>query len=84
VLVGDGAGFDTWSSASRTVAIEANAPGGWAAGLTARGHQVTTTAAFGNQFGHANLITVADPASGRARLAGVADPRSRISAAVGT
>jgi gamma-glutamyltranspeptidase/glutathione hydrolase len=84
VLVGDGAGFDTWSSASRTVAIEANAPAGWASGLTARGHQVTTTAAFGNQFGHANLITVADPASGRARLAGVADPRSRISAAVGS
>jgi len=83
VLVGDGAGFDTWSSPSRHVALEANAPDGWAAGLTARGHSVTTVGAFGHQFGHANVITVADPASTRVRLAGAADPRGRISAAVG-
>jgi gamma-glutamyltranspeptidase/glutathione hydrolase len=83
VLVGGGAGFDTWSAPSRTVAVEANAPASWVEGLTARGHDVATVGAFGHQFGHANLITVADPASGRVRLAGAADPRGRISAAVG-
>jgi len=84
VLEGEGRGFDTWSSPSRSVAVEANAPGAWIEGLAARGHRVTTSAPFGHQFGHANVITVADPASGRVRLAGAADPRGRISAAVGS
>ena len=57
--------------------------GAWLEGLAARGHRVTTSAPFGHQFGHANVITVADPARGRVRLAGAADPRGRISAAVG-
>jgi gamma-glutamyltranspeptidase/glutathione hydrolase len=83
VLEGDGRGFDPWSSPSRSVPVEANAPGAWLEGLAARGHRVTTSAPFGHQFGHANVITVADPARGRVRLAGAADPRGRISAAVG-
>jgi gamma-glutamyltranspeptidase/glutathione hydrolase len=80
VLQGSGQGFDTWTDpAGPRLAVEDNAPDAWFAGLRRRGHAVTAQPAFDHSFGHANLITV-DP---RGVLAGAADPRARIAAALG-
>ncbi len=79
VLAGTAKGFDTWSTPSRVIALEANAPRAWFDGLTARGHDIVTVDPFGHQFGHANVVVASDGGA----LAGVADPRSRVGAAVG-
>jgi gamma-glutamyltranspeptidase/glutathione hydrolase len=76
ILAGSGQGFDTWTAASRTVALEDRAPAAWATGLAARGHEVTLRPAFEHQFGHAHVITVDE----HGVRAGAADPRARISA----
>jgi len=80
VLRGGQTGFDTWNAGGDdlTVAIEANAPAGWAGGLTERGHRVETARAFDHGFGHAHLISVEDD-----HLAGGTDPRPRFGAASG-
>jgi gamma-glutamyltranspeptidase/glutathione hydrolase len=80
VLQGSSQGFDTWTDpAGPRLAVEDNAPDAWFAGLRRRGHAVKAQPAFDHYFGHANLIAV-DP---RGVLAGAADPRARIAAALG-
>ena len=70
-------GFDTWSAdAPLTVAIESGSP--WGEGLRRRGHLVEEREWGLGLFGHAHMIDVGDD-----YLAGVADPRSLIGAAVG-
>lgn len=70
-------GFDTWAkSEDLVVGLEEGSP--WAAGLEARGHRVEFSPWSDGMFGHAHLIDVRDD-----HLAGVADPRSVIGAAVG-
>jgi len=80
VLRGGQSGFDTWNAGGDdlTVVIEANAPAGWAAGLTERGHRVEAARPFDHGFGHAHLISVED-----GHLAGGTDPRPRFGAASG-
>jgi gamma-glutamyltranspeptidase/glutathione hydrolase len=75
---GDETSFDTWGFQGRVrVAVEGQAPAGWAQGLRSRGHEVLMHAGFAHPFGHAQVIV-----SDGMRLAGAADPRSD-SAAVG-
>lgn len=74
----DTTGFDTWSGAGDlVVAIEEGHPR-WPQGLRERGHLVEERPWGSNGFGHAHLIEVVD-----AHLAGCADPRALIGAAVG-
>ncbi len=69
-------GFDTWTDpASLTVALEPDT--GWADGLRRRGHRVVETA-WGDGAGHAHLIDLVGD-----HLAGAADPRSIVGAALG-
>jgi gamma-glutamyltranspeptidase / glutathione hydrolase len=79
VLTGTGQGFDTWTAPETVVSIERHAPAPWADALTRRGYPVATAESFDHTFGHANLITVTPDGV----LAGAADPRARIGAAVG-
>jgi gamma-glutamyltranspeptidase/glutathione hydrolase len=66
---GDGSGFTTWNARGRVqVLLEESAPGGWGAGLEARGHAARTTP--GN-YGHAHVIAVRD-----GFLEGASDPRA--------
>ncbi len=75
--VPDPVGFDTWvKSDDIAVALEAGNP--WADGLAARGHRIEPRQWGDGLFGHAHLIDVGD-----GHLAGVADPRARIGAAIG-
>ncbi len=70
-------GFDTWAKSDQiAVALEEGNP--WAAGLEARGHQLEPRRWGEGLFGHAHLIDVRSD-----HLAGVADPRARIGAAIG-
>jgi gamma-glutamyltranspeptidase/glutathione hydrolase len=72
-----GTGFDTWEDPDGTgVAIEDG--GLWAEGLAQLGHPVTS-APYGGSFGHAHLIDVRSDGL----LAGAADPRSLVGAALG-
>jgi gamma-glutamyltranspeptidase / glutathione hydrolase len=76
---GPGTGFDTWADAdAQLVRIESHAPAEWAGGLAARGHRVETAGFDPARFGHAQLIEVRDDGV----LAGAADPRSMVGAAV--
>jgi gamma-glutamyltranspeptidase/glutathione hydrolase len=77
-LATQGSGFDTWDDPGAVrVDVEEGAP--WAAGLAERGHPVAD-AAYGSAFGHAHLIDVRADGS----LAGAADPRAVIGAALST
>jgi gamma-glutamyltranspeptidase/glutathione hydrolase len=72
-------GFATWQERGRVrVAVEANAPTGWEAGLRERGHDVVQAPAFNHAFGHAHVIV--DEGE---RLAGAADPRALVATAAG-
>ncbi|KAB8173792.1 gamma-glutamyltransferase family protein [Microbispora catharanthi] len=73
--LGSGTGFDTWRSAP-VVEVEEGAP--WADGLRERGHAVETVE-WGSNFGHAHLIDLLPSGV----LAGAADPRALIGAALG-
>jgi gamma-glutamyltranspeptidase/glutathione hydrolase len=76
---GNRTGFDTWTDAdSVAVEIEAPAPAAWAEGLRKRGHTVIFADGASGPFGHAHLIDVRPDG-----LAGAADPRALIGAAVG-
>lgn len=79
-LMGSGAsGFDTWADPDgATVGVETIAPPEWSETLRARGHEVTEIDGVFGSFGHAHVIEVDDDG-----LAGAADPRALISAAVG-
>ena len=79
VLTGTGQGFDTWTAPETVVSIERHAPAAWTDFLTRRGYPVVSAASFDHAFGHANLITVTPDGV----LAGAADPRARIGAALG-
>lgn len=72
-----GTGFDLWDDPDQ-LAVEDHAPAAWVEGLTARGHRVAVRSGMGAGFGHAQLIEVT--ADG---LAGAADPRALVGAAVG-
>jgi gamma-glutamyltranspeptidase/glutathione hydrolase len=78
-LASGSSGFATWTALSGDqVLLEGQAPGGWDAGLAARGHDVRRTAAFSDQYGHAHVILVEGD-----RLAGASDPRPRSGGAAG-
>lgn len=78
---GDETSFATWESQGRVrVALEGNAPEGWAAGLRERGHRVEEQPAFSHAAGHAQVI---EAAAGTGMLRGAADPRSRSGSAAG-
>lgn len=77
LTVPDAAGFDTWDRRHElVVAIESGS--GWAAGLEARGHALREDPWGQTMFGHAHMIDVAAD-----HLAGVADPRALVGAAIG-
>ncbi|MFI7440287.1 gamma-glutamyltransferase family protein [Nonomuraea indica] len=72
-----GTGFDTWDAPDDTVVdVEEGAP--WANGLAALGHPVAARP-YGSMFGHAHVIDVRPGGM----LAGAADPRSLVGAAIG-
>jgi gamma-glutamyltranspeptidase/glutathione hydrolase len=72
-------GFDTWVDADATVVnVESDAAADWVDGLRRRGHEVEVVEGITGTFGHAQLIEVTE--SG---LAGAADPRALVGAAVG-
>ncbi len=68
-------GFDTWTSAGLSVALEPETR--WAEGLAERGHQLAFPG-WANGFGHAHIIE-----SVAGGWAGAADPRAVIGAAAG-
>ncbi len=73
-------GFDTWVDPDAThVSIEADAPAGWAEVLRERGHVVDIADGITGGFGHAQLIEVCPDGT----LAGAADPRALVGAAIG-
>ncbi|NUT45554.1 MAG: gamma-glutamyltranspeptidase [Thermoactinospora sp.] len=75
--LGSTTGFDTWTDPDAIVLqLEEGAP--WAGGLEPLGHPVAAVP-YGSSFGHAHLIDVQD----NGVLAGAADPRSLIGAALG-
>ncbi|MFB9881675.1 gamma-glutamyltransferase family protein [Planobispora siamensis] len=76
-LASGGTGFDTWVDPDRAV-VEVEEGGPWAEGLAERGHPVGSLP-YGSAFGHAHLIDVLPSGV----LAGAADPRSLIGAALG-
>ncbi|MET9336428.1 gamma-glutamyltransferase [Nonomuraea sp. NPDC003804] len=76
-LATGGTGFDTWDAPDTTV-MELEEGAGWADGLATLGHPVAGRP-YGTGFGHAHLIDVL-PGGG---LAGAADPRALIGAAIG-
>ncbi len=75
--VPDPLGFDTWVKSDEiSVAVESG--NSWADGLVERGHVVEDRRWGDGLFGHAHLIDVRSD-----HVAGVADPRARIGAAIG-
>jgi gamma-glutamyltranspeptidase/glutathione hydrolase len=75
----EGTGFDTWTDPARQVVrIEGHAPEAWAESLRRRGHRVEVVPFDPAGFGHAHLIEVRPDGV----LAGAADPRSMVGAAV--
>ncbi|MFI6292038.1 gamma-glutamyltransferase family protein [Nonomuraea sp. NPDC050790] len=75
--LGGTTGFDTWDLPDEA-AVEVEAGTAWADGLAALGHPVVNRP-YGTGFGHAHLIDVRPDGM----LAGAADPRAQISAAIG-
>ncbi|MFI7694015.1 gamma-glutamyltransferase family protein [Nonomuraea sp. NPDC049655] len=75
--LGSGNGFDTWDAPDDAV-LDLEEGTTWADGLTALGHPVRTLP-YGGSFGHAHLIDVRPDGM----LAGAADPRSLVGAAIG-
>jgi gamma-glutamyltranspeptidase/glutathione hydrolase len=74
-LRGPATGFDTWTAATGPIVeIEGNAPSGWAAALTARGHRVDVRPAYDSGFGHAQVIMRDD----NGFWAGATDVRARV------
>jgi gamma-glutamyltranspeptidase/glutathione hydrolase len=72
-------GFDTWVDADATiVSVEGDAADDWSDGLRERGHEAEVVEGVTGTFGHAQLIEVLDGG-----LAGAADPRALVGAAVG-
>ena len=66
-------GFNTWDGADPPlVLLEHGAPAAWAEGLRARGHEVRLAPAGAQDFGHAQMITLAPGGA----VHGAADPRS--------
>ena len=78
-LAGPSTGFDTWTTSEQTVRIEAHAPDGWEPSLSQRGHRTEMRESFESGFGHAHVIMQEQ----NGMLAGAADPRARVSAAIG-
>ncbi|MER6946172.1 gamma-glutamyltransferase [Nonomuraea sp. NPDC000554] len=72
-----GNGFDTWDTPDGQ-GLELEEGASWADGLAALGHQVAPLP-YGSAFGHAHLIDVRPDGM----LAGAADPRAVIGAAIG-
>ncbi len=70
-------GFDTWAAPEDPL-VELEEGATWSDGLTALGHRVAAQP-YGSAFGHAHLIDVRPDGM----LAGAADPRSIIGAAIG-
>ncbi|MFG1963627.1 gamma-glutamyltransferase family protein [Nonomuraea sp. NPDC049028] len=70
-------GFDTWAAPADPV-IDLEEGATWADGLSALGHEVSARP-YGSLFGHAHVIDVRPDGM----LAGAADPRSLIGAALG-
>ncbi len=78
-LAGPTTGFDTWDDLdSQIVDLDGHAPDAWESGLAERGHRVRRLPAFDSAFGHAHAIVRTDDG-----LAGAADPRCRVGAAIG-
>ena len=79
-LYGENAsGFHTWAEpGSLVVQVEGHAPDGWDEGLVTRGHKIHRLDRHDSAFGHAHMIDV-----GPEGLAGAADPRALVGAAVG-
>jgi gamma-glutamyltranspeptidase/glutathione hydrolase len=80
-LVGPGPdAFSTWADPDAVVVrVEGDAPESWVDGLRELGHDVDVAATLEGTFGHANLIEVRPTGV----LAGAADPRALIGAAIG-
>ncbi|TYB68378.1 gamma-glutamyltranspeptidase [Nonomuraea sp. PA05] len=72
-----GTGFDTWDAPDDAV-LDLEEGATWADGLAAVGHRVAALP-YGGSFGHAHLIDVRPDGM----LAGAADPRSLVGAAIG-
>jgi len=79
-LKGPETGFDTWTAPQGPiVAIEGQAPDGWAAALAERGHRTATTPPWDSGFGHACAIL-----AGRDGMwVGSGDPRTVIGTCAG-
>ncbi|WP_157246172.1 gamma-glutamyltransferase family protein [Nonomuraea typhae] len=75
--LGGTTGFDTWDAPDESV-VEVEEGTHWPDGLEALGHPVARRP-YGTGFGHAHLIDVRPDGT----LAGAADPRSLIGAAIG-
>lgn len=76
-----GTGFDTWADPDDVVLrVEQHAPPAWPDGLAGRGHAVEVAGFDPAGFGHAHVIEVRPDGV----LAGAADPRSMVGAAVAT
>jgi gamma-glutamyltranspeptidase/glutathione hydrolase len=73
-----GTGFDTWTGGGELVVAVEDGHDAWAGGLRARGHRVDERPWGSPGFGHAQVIDVAGD-----HLAGCADPRALVGAAVG-
>ncbi len=71
-----GGGFDTWTSAELRLAVEGQAPEGWAMELRSVGHHVVQAPPYDSSFGHANAI-VRTPDG----WAAAADPRTVVGSA---
>lgn len=73
-----GSGFDLWDRLDEhRVRLEGHAPDAWSTGLRQRGHRVEVAGRDVAGFGHAHLIDF-----GGGSLAGAADPRALVGAAV--
>ncbi len=77
LTVPDAVGFDTWAKLDR-IAVAVEEGSGWSEGLAARGHDVIEERWGLGLFGHAHMIEMRGD-----HMAGVADPRALIGAAVG-
>lgn len=72
-------GFDTWSDVdAQVVRVEDHAPRSWAEGLARRGHPVRVQPWTDGNWGHAQLVEVADDG-----VRGASDPRALTGAAHG-